>query len=571
MWVAVWGTAGTVSACAATQPPLTSEPAARGVVSGRVVDGTDARPLADATVTLVDTARGFRQSTTTEASGRYVLEGVPPGRYLVSAEAPGYVAQVLGQSSWAPEGTPLDLPPGGRLTEVSFRLRRESVILGRILDPAGRPAVGALVQALRLSAREATLGLVTIGRTTTGADGGYQLSGLPSGEYYVAATPPGPDAESVVAPTYYPGVASLDEARRVAVAPGDRATGLEFALRLVRRVRVSGRIVTPDAQPLRTGAVLLSPSLGDVGRFGPVVAAQLQPDGQFTFVGVVPGRHALVARGETVPGLPLFGTFVVTVTDRDLANLEIPLRTGTVIAGELVFEGGSPPPPARLAQIVIRAPALEGPARGTDAAGFPRPDGSFELHALAGMRRLEIEGLPEPWVLKGIYYQGRDVTDRPLVLGEGRPLTGVRVVLTTEAATLAGRVRTTDAQPLTGYAVVVMPDDPTLWVPGSRRVRLVPVEMDGRFRVRDLPPGSYLAAVVDGLDEADLVAPSLLVRLAERAARINLRSGETTVLDLQVPSSPLAARRSAPWCGPHLWAQRSLRPAALRAPMLGTR
>jgi hypothetical protein len=48
----------------------------------------DASPVAGAIVTLSN--RGFVKSVTTDASGRFVLEAVPPGRYDFRTSAHGY-------------------------------------------------------------------------------------------------------------------------------------------------------------------------------------------------------------------------------------------------------------------------------------------------------------------------------------------------------------------------------------------------------------------------------------------------------------------------------------------------
>lgn len=539
------GLAGLVSACATgpISPPSRSG-LGTAALGGQVVDAAQARPLPNVTVTLIDAASGTRRTTTTDAAGRYAFGPLPPGRYLVSAEAPGFVTQVFGQQGWVPEGAPIDLAPGSTLDAVSFRLQRDAVIRGRLVHRDGRPASGVTVEALRPSARGSSLGFVALSRALSGPDGEFRLAGLPPGEYYVAAAPAPADPADpqAAAPTYYPGVSWIGEARRVAVPADGDVGGIDFPLQSVRRVQVSGRMVAPAGERLRTGAVVLNPAVEALGPYGPAATGQLQPDGRFVFAGVLPGRYILVARGETeTPGPPLFGTFAVTVEDRDLVNLEIPLRLGTRVTGAVVFEGQAQPPTAAVTRIVVRAPAADGPTSGTDAVGFARPDGSFDVYAMPGRRRLHIDGVPDPWVLKGIYYQGRDVTDRPIPLIEGQPVSGVRIVLTTEAAVLAGRVRAPEGQPVVGYLVIVAPEDPSLWLPRSGRIRLVPVDFEGRFRIRDLPAGAYLLAVADGLDESDLFLSGALPRLAARARRVRLTNGQTTVVELQVASEALTA------------------------------
>jgi hypothetical protein len=60
-----------------------------GTVSGTLTDSSGA-VVQGAKVTLLDEQKGFRFTTTSESSGRYVFASVPPGTYSVTAEASGF-------------------------------------------------------------------------------------------------------------------------------------------------------------------------------------------------------------------------------------------------------------------------------------------------------------------------------------------------------------------------------------------------------------------------------------------------------------------------------------------------
>ena len=66
--------------------PLLSASQAGGTLSGRVSDGS--APVAGAIVTV--SSPGFLKSVTTDDSGRFSLESVPPGRYEFRTTAHGY-------------------------------------------------------------------------------------------------------------------------------------------------------------------------------------------------------------------------------------------------------------------------------------------------------------------------------------------------------------------------------------------------------------------------------------------------------------------------------------------------
>ena len=62
-----------------------------GKVNGEVIDTTKQRgPVPNATVVAVDSG-GNEYSGTTDSNGDYAIEGIPPGRYLFTISASGFV------------------------------------------------------------------------------------------------------------------------------------------------------------------------------------------------------------------------------------------------------------------------------------------------------------------------------------------------------------------------------------------------------------------------------------------------------------------------------------------------
>jgi len=129
-------------------------------------------------------------STRTDEAGRYFLEGLSPGRYVLRSERRN-VDQTSARLEFAyyPDGeswrsaTPLEISPGDALTDVNvtFSPKREpSVITGTITDgQTGQPLPGVMVDL----ADGSNLGL----HTGTAADGRFQLEGMPPGRYTISA------------------------------------------------------------------------------------------------------------------------------------------------------------------------------------------------------------------------------------------------------------------------------------------------------------------------------------------------------------------------------------------------
>ena len=67
-----------------------------GTVSGELTDASGA-VVEGAKVVLIDQQKGFTFNTTSESSGRYLFRSIPPGLYVVSAEAKGFGKTLSGR------------------------------------------------------------------------------------------------------------------------------------------------------------------------------------------------------------------------------------------------------------------------------------------------------------------------------------------------------------------------------------------------------------------------------------------------------------------------------------------
>ena len=70
------------------------------------------------------------------------------------------------------------------------------------------------------------------------------------------------------------------------------------------------------------------------------------------------------------------------------------------------------------------------------------------------------------------------------------------------------------------------------WFHGSRRVAGIRPAADGRYVIRNLPPGDYLAAASTDLEFNEWFDPQVLQALAPAAVRISLAEYEQKVQDI---------------------------------------
>jgi hypothetical protein len=59
-------------------------------------------------------------------------------------------------------------------------------------------------------------------------------------------------------------------------------------------------------------------------------------------------------------------------------------------------------------------------------------------------------------------------------------------------------------------------------------------DQDGRFKIRNLPAGSYYAVALDYFEQGDQTDPEVLDKLRDRGTLFSLNEGETKTLDLKL-------------------------------------
>jgi hypothetical protein len=146
-------------------------------LGGRVL-GPDRQPAGQVPVQLVGPPSGQPSTTVTDANGRFQFDALHPGEYALLARplngdetdedsqlAPTYFPDSTDLSA----ATHISLKPGDDLSGYDIILRSVPVfrVSGRVLDEAGNPAEGAIVQAASADTRFA--------RVTAGDDGAFEL------------------------------------------------------------------------------------------------------------------------------------------------------------------------------------------------------------------------------------------------------------------------------------------------------------------------------------------------------------------------------------------------------------
>jgi len=230
----------------------------------------------------------------------------------------------------------------------------------------------------------------------------------------------------------------------------------------------------------------------------------------------------------------------VTVTGSDVIGVEMRATVGSTIRGHVSFDAATAPPISGFAIVPVSADYDLSPRQnGSIARAEVRADLTFEIRGVHGPRRIQLgERTPEGWVVKAVFANAVDVTDRALPFGDAsQSLDDVEVVLTNKLTEVAGTIAAAQSQPHES-TVLVFPIDRARWYPGSRFFHRHRSSAAGTFSIRGIPPGDYHVAVladsaVPAGDEA-WQDPQFLESIAGRAARATVNEGQKLSIDVRL-------------------------------------
>ncbi len=379
---------------------------------------------------------------------------------------------------------------------------------------------------------------------------------------------------------FYPGADSLRNAVVIALGSGDRRTGVDFQLKPVPAVRVSGKVIGADgANPGEMMLRLVSRDMDAFVADAEIAQTVSHADGRFAFLGVPPGDYAIravrIPRDATPADLPASttvataggtgGTIVtpdrvrqlpsrptlvadtpVSVGDQGAFDITVPLRVGRAIRGRVQFEGTAKPP--RFESIT---PYVE-PADGRDQAAVTQilgrvdAKGSFASYGQQpGQYYVRVPYFRAPgWYFHAALLAGRDLSTTPVDLVDQDVEDVVLLFRDRPLASLVGTVTDDRSQPQTTPTVILFPVDPQRWIDTgryARTLRSAGAGVNGQYAVDNLPAGEYFVAAIAEITSA-WAEPTFLAALAGTATRVQVVAGETRRADLRVQRSPTRPR-----------------------------
>ena len=563
---------------------LTSSPHLRGqqpsaIVSGTLTSADAGAAVRKAQVRLVGTTSRQTITTVSDPAGNFTFMNVPPGEYMLKAWKPGYLDIVLGarRPGRNVPGTRITVASGQKLEGLSLKMPRGGVISGNVTDEFGDPAFNVPVRAMKVIHADGRHSVYPSGSATTDDLGGYRIASLEPGDYYVSAVPRSsvtsvantiysidsrlaaanrgqPDAQArrtsiednlrvqgVVDPftrvgyvaTYFPGTTQSSAATPVRMGVSEQAGGIDIRLQSVESATVRGTVVMPDGTPA-TARVQLLDAMMPIAGLG-VHFRNTDSKGRFSFDGIPPGSYlVLTQKSQPAAAGELTAAMTVQAHAEGMDEVTLALQPGITVSGRLDLSTLPGIAPSKLRvrfDIIPGVDHWESPA----IAVTPDAEGQFVARGVApGRYRVVVTGLAAARHIASAIFNNVDAADHNLVIERRERISGGVVTFTTQVGEISGNLANASGDPVSDMSVLLFPADRELWVPRSRRIHVVQPNPDGRFVIRDLPPGEYRIAAVPPPDDGQQFDPEFLGQTASGTATVSVGQGTRHTHDLRV-------------------------------------
>ena len=467
-----------------------------GIIEGYVLRAGTSTPIPRARVDVRRESGGPAGllAAVTDASGKFAIRNVPPGRYRVSASRDGYMPAQFGERSRGGLGAVISLEPRQALKDILVALTPKAAISGRIYDRFGEPVVNANVQALRHTYQDGLRILVPVDSARTNDLGEYRLFWLSPGQYVISAVPPesacadgcavvvqggasGPqqivggairlearvpvpstEIPETYLPVYFPGTTDASTATQIDLAGGVNLTGVDLQIAETRAVRVRGRVTNGlTGQPAIGAAITLVPRRG-TSATGSSQRAAVAAGGAFEFRHMAPGSYDLVASISAVGGR-LVAHLPVLVGSSDIDNVGLVLQPQLMINGRISIENLQSGATA-LSMNGIRVELRREPFTPELLVLLPSvaADGTFSLSGVTpGDYRLKVGLAGLGGYIKAARLGTVDALNPPFHIDA---LVSLDIVVSLNSGSLDGAVLDDMQKPFQDATIVLIPDPP---------------------------------------------------------------------------------------------------------------
>ena len=568
-------------ACAATFGQQANDPATGkdqfATVEGKAV-GLGGQALKKATVTLrpfsgaatpfmmfANSATPGSIGATTDAEGKFHFDGVPPGRYYLSAEKPGFLRGGYGATTPFDPGTILTLAAGKDMKDLTIKLTPTAIIAGKVVDEDGDPIANSSIRLSRLMYRNGKKSYQMTGFRQTDANGEFKLDQLTAGKYYLAASKRGMfggqesvrqaglktgQQEEDYVTTYYPGSTDQAGAQAIEAIAGQEILGLKLTLKKLPVYHLRGKVVgSIPGKPL-AGLKASAVEAGDMGGMtmmvGGLMGGNIREDGTFD-LGTYPAGSYIAQVTNSSGMITTLARQRVELGHEDKNDIVIALQPLGEVVGKVEIELDPKEEAARAkaksegknldaigsirVQLTTQEPGLNG-----KQPESVKDDGTFVFTEVgSGLHKVNVMGTPLNSYIKAITVGGRDVMTSGIEVNSGQVRVDVKI------APGAGQVSGTvsDGTNPVGSAVVTLVPEPfdadKTWM-----FKSTTTDQAGAFSFRGLTPGKYKVYAWQEIENGAHQDPDFLRPWGGKATDVEVKeSSANTVTVVRISAADM--------------------------------
>jgi hypothetical protein len=543
IWIYALMPALCVGQSAATSPKKDVLPNAW--IRGTVLSELTGEPLTRARV-LLKSASGEAANVAAECDerGNFVIPNVIPGKYSITAQRDGYLPSASARGSGTRLPAVIDVEAGKSLSDVTLRLKRWSVIGGRIRFDDAEPAIGVLVQVFQASFARGRRSFRMVSFTRTDDRGQYRVAGLAPGSYFVAASYDRPVPDRYVqadrvdeagqplpqfryATTFYPSALKLADALPLRIGAAEEADGIDLFLQQVRTVTIRGIAISGlSGEAIKSPNVSLRRLSADAhASINAAVSVAPRRDG-FEIRGVASGSYLVVA-DSMESRMRLFAQTPLVVTDANIDDLHLMLEPERIWRGKVNASDTQGVSLSSL-RVVLEPRSDLNPITSADVDAHGNfaisvvPDETYDAYVM---------NTPGEVYIKSIRVATSTVNREGIsgrMAGSSQP---IEIALSSKDGTLSGRVWNMDGSGAPGATVTVVPDPPD---GRPQYYRTGFADQFGTVQVRGLAPGRYTAYAYYDDAPCDFFDTDALAECATQGFGFTASESTQTVMALRL-------------------------------------
>lgn len=547
-----------------------NEPAL-STVYGRAIYHDSEQPVRRVKVVLRNLANLGPEELTaiTNARGEFRIEGVPAGRYFIGVNGRGVVSTdsfiELGdyrESRYDRSDLRKyfeEIEVDGRTSkQVVIRARRGGVVAGKVSYANGDPAIDHPITILRRKRDKYSVFFTNVNTMSlvllTDDRGIFRVSGLPTGEYIVGATPMIEHGELVkdlalevnmvgssLSMTFHPSTMLPTNATPVSIEAGEEKTGIDITLADQQLHTVAGVVRERDNRhpvPQAKVRIIRKETYETVGRaFWPysvgMPGVSTDELGRWRLREVPDGRYIIfVEPGDGPPSeREKFATKrqEIEVSGRNIDNLIIELGDGATVSGTVVVDSG--PAPRNIYVGLTAGSRVE-----LEPSTIIQRAGAFAIRGVSPGKMYFFVNLGEgnqQFYIKSITWNGKDLLREPLEISAEEKIGDVKIVLSSQVATFTIRVRSAPGESVENVSLTLVPSDPARWERREAQL-LCTTDAQGKCTIVGAPREYLVFILPRGVRSGTLEKDEIEERAAG-AQRVSLGPAERRTFEIVLP------------------------------------